>query len=186
MTHVLGKGNFSPVSYSELFDGWSLPAQLSTLAVQDMSVMCSALRCSLESAAQLCNIVCEGFLCLIFVKQCAWLIGCGGVLRVLDGRHHGPVTCCKKNLRWVMWMLRALAKREASAQLEKDKGRLFLCPEFFSFCFPCKILCVTVGSGHMWLFLQQLEPNPLTPLILFSSGLWEDDDSWEPFGYSEW
>lgn len=147
--------------------------------------MCSALSCSLESAAQLCNTVCEGFLRLISVKQCAWLVSCRGVLSVLDGRHHGPVRCCKKNLRWVMLMPRALAKREASAQLEKDKGRFFMRPEFFSFFFfPCEILCVTIGSGHMWLFFQ-LEPNPFTPLIL-SSRLWEDDDSWEPFGYSEW
>lgn len=185
MTHVLGKGNFFPISYSELVDGWSLPAQLSALAVQDMSVMSSALSSCLKSAAQLCNIVCEGFLRLIFVKQCAWLISCRGVLWVLDGRHHGPVTCCKKNLRLVILMSRVLAKRGASAQLEKDKGRFLMYPEFFSF-FSCKILCLTMGSGHMLFFLQQLEPYPFTLLILSSSRLWEYDDSWEPFGYSEW
>lgn len=116
-----------------MFDVWSLPAQLSTWAVQDMSVMWSALSCSdsWKSAAQLCNIVCEGLVHLIFVKQCACLISCRGVLRILDERHHGPVTCCKKTLRWVMLMPRALAKREASAQVEKDKGRFLISPEFF-------------------------------------------------------
>lgn len=52
LTHVLGKGNFFPISYSELFGVWSLPAQLNSSAVWDMSVMCAALSCCLKSAAQ--------------------------------------------------------------------------------------------------------------------------------------